>query len=243
MAYFFTSLKGFIQFDEIPYLMKYLKGDGADQYYYSMSLLSISLLIVSIAGILISTFIMMFPSFVRTRLQRLIDFTTTTPELVIIFLLQYVAIYAYKTFDIKLFRLYGTVHNEPYFVPIIIITFLPTIFLIQFLIKEYIKEEQREYVLFARAKGIPLWTIYVKHMIRNIFPYFLIHLRTIIWFLLTNVFVVENLFNMQGIKGVQQYMFRERGMDFILELMLFTIPILLANVLAKLATLSIKRKG
>jgi peptide/nickel transport system permease protein len=242
IGHFFTNLYGFIHFSEIPYLLKYLRNDELHKYLYSMSLLSISLIFVSISGIVISSIIMILPGSFRNQFKRFIDFSTTIPELLIIFILQYITIYVYKTYGIKLFRLYGGVNNEPYFEPLIIITFLPTLFLIQFLLKEFSNEEQKDYVSFARAKGVPLGTIFIKHIFRNVFPLFLIHLRTIVWYLLTNTFVVINVFNMQGIFGIQKYMHREKGINFILELMLFTIPIIISNIVAHIVTRSMKRK-
>lgn len=244
IGHFVSNLYGFIHFSEIQYLIKYLQNDELHKYLYSMSLLSISLILVSISGIVISSMIMMLPESIRHRFKRFIDFSTTTPELLIMFMLQYVTIYVYKTYGIKLFRLYGGVHNEPYFEPITIITFLPTIFLIQFLLKEFSNEEQKDYVSFAKAKGVPLSTIYIKHIFPNVFPLFLIHLKTIVWYLLTNTFVVINVFNMLGIFGIHKYLNarREMGVNFILELMLFAIPIILCNLVAQMVTRSMSRK-
>lgn len=237
-----NNLSRFIHLEEYPYILSYFDGEGMEKYFYTMTILSIALLLVVVCGIIAATLIMILPHSIRKRLSSFIDFTTTAPDLLLIFLLQYLVIYIYKTFDIKLFQLYGGNHTEPYFMPIFISVFVPTIFLIQFLIKEYSREEQQDYVLLAKAKGLPLWTIYAKHIIRNILPLVLIHLRTIIWFLLSNIIVVEYLFNIHGYVEVLRTMYGSRSDAFILGFLLFAVPIIVANVIAKIVYMFKNRK-
>ncbi|MFK9090909.1 ABC transporter permease subunit [Bacillus salipaludis] len=235
-------LQSFFHKQEVSQLLNYFQGEGMHKYFYTMSILSISLLIVAVVGMMVSILIIMLPRKLRKRIVSLVDFTTTAPELLIIFLLQFLMIYMYRTYDIRLFRLYGYFNNEPYFMPIFIVSFLPAFFFIQLVVKEFTNEENKDYVLFARSKGLPYRFIYIKHIIRNIIPLFYSHFRTIVWFSLTNIYVVETLFAINGyIQGLSMIA-GQSAAAYIIGLVLFALPLIIANVIAALATAIMNRK-
>ncbi len=236
---FIHSFMSLIHMDGLTQLISYFEEDGMHRYLYTMSILSSSILAVSVIGIIAATAIMMFPTKLRKGTISLVNFTATTPELLAIFLLQYLVIYVYKTYNLKLFQLYGFFNAEPKFAPIFIASFLPTIFFIQLILKEFLNEELQDYVLFARSKGLTYRIIYIKHIFWNIFPFCLIHFRIIIWFLLTNIFVMESLFL---VKGYMEGLYQLTGIAYLIGLLLFSIPIFIANGLAKLGTFLINRK-
>jgi peptide/nickel transport system permease protein len=233
------AVKAFIQMDGIAELKLYFAGDGLDHYLYTMNILCISILVVGIAGIVGAVTIMLLPGRLRKAVTGLINFTATAPELLVIFLLQYLVIYIYKTYHIRLFSLYGFFNASPKFAPIFIASFLPAIFYIQLILKELLNEEQQEYVLFARAKGMPYRIIYVKHIIRNVSPFCLIHFRIAIWFLLTNIYVMEYLFSL---KGFMLGLFQMSDAGFLIGLLMFAVPILLANGLGRVGNFLLNRK-
>lgn len=241
--YVLNNLTWFVHVEEYPSILRFFEGDGMDKYFYTMTILSVSLFIVILIGMFVATTIMLMPLSFRKRLGGFIDFTTTAPDLLIVFLLQYLVIFLFKTFHIKLFQLYGGNYTEPYIMPIVIVSFVPTIFLVQFLLKEFANEEQQDYVLFAIAKGTPLKTIYTKHIIRNIIPLLLIHLRIIIWFLLSSIIVVEYLFNIHGYVDVLRSMYGTRAISFVFGFLFFAVPVIIANIIAKIVMLSKNRKG
>ncbi|MCM3764045.1 ABC transporter permease subunit [Neobacillus niacini] len=233
------AVKSFIDMVGIRELKQYLAGDGLESYLYTMNILSVSILVVVIAGIVGAVVIMLLPQKIRKPLTGIVNFTATAPELLIIFLLQYLVIYIYKTYHIKLFSLYGFFNASPKFAPIFIASFLPAIFYIQLVVKEFLNEEQQEYVLFARSKGLNYKIIYLKHIYRNIAPYCLIHFRIVVWFLLTNIYVMEYLFSL---KGFMLGMFQFSDAGYLIALLMFAVPILLATGLGKVGTFLLNRK-
>jgi peptide/nickel transport system permease protein len=241
--YVLNNLTWLVHVDQYPSILRFFEGDGMEKYFYTMTILSVSLLVVILIGMFAATTIMLMPLSFRKRLSGFIDFTTTAPDLLIVFLLQYLVIFLYKTFHIKLFQLYEGNYTEPYFMPIVIVSFVPTIFLVQFLLREFANEEQQDYVLFAIAKGTPLKTLYTKHIIRNIIPLLLIHLRTVIWFLLSSIIVVEYLFNIHGYVDVLRSMYGTRAISFVFGFLLFAVPVIIANIIAKIVMMSKNRKG
>jgi ABC-type dipeptide/oligopeptide/nickel transport system permease component len=239
---FLGIIQAFVHKQEVSQLLNYFQGEGMHKYFYTMSILSISLLIIAVVGIIISISIIMLPLKLRKKIVSLFDFTTTVPELLIIFLLQFLMIYMFRTYNIKLFRLYGYFNNEPYFMPIFVVSFLPVFFFIQLIIKEFVNEEHQDYVMFARSKGLSYRSIYIKHITRNIIPLFFSHFRTIVWFSLTNIYVVENLFEINGYMQGLSMIGGQSAAAYILGLFLFALPIIIANFVAAIATLLMNRK-
>jgi len=240
--YVISNLRWFTHMVEYPYIVDYFKGTGMEKYAYTMTILSISIFIVVLLALLIATVLMLLPLNVRNRFSSVIDFTTTAPDLLVVFLLQYLVIFLYQHFDLRIFQLYGGAYSRPYIVPILIIVFLPTIFLIQLLLKEFANEEQQDYVVLARAKGLPIRTIYFKHILRNIAPFVLIHLKTIVWFMLSNIFVVEHIFNIEGYSAALQAMYGTRVVVFAVGLLLFAVPLFIINGLSSLVIRQQKRR-
>jgi len=229
--------------DEIPFIFEYLNASSIDRYYYTMSILSLSIVFAILVGLVVSVTIMMLPANFHKRVKDIVDFATSAPELLAIFLLQYLVIYLYKTYAIKLFQLYGGMSIQPYFMPVFVVSFLPTLFLIQFLLAEFANEEVKDYVLLARAKGLSRRTIYIKHIIRNIIPLLLIHLQVIIWYILPTVIVVENLFNIDGYFNVLNSFYSKRIVPYVISLLLFAVPVLLSYLLSWIVTIRMNRKG
>ncbi|WP_413298811.1 ABC transporter permease subunit [Bacillus sp. 1P10SD] len=240
--YVVSNQTWFTHLDEYPWILRFFEGDGFHKYLYSMTILGASLLIVIILSLTIATGIMLLPLSVQKRFKGFIDFTTTIPDLLIIALLMYLVFYMNRTYHLKIFRLYGGVETEPYFIPIFIIIFVPTIFLTQLILKEYSTEEHQNYVLFARAKGLPLRTIYLKHIFRNIIPLILIHLKYIVWFMLSSIYVIERILNIKGYSAALTYMYGTRVVLFVVGLLLFSLPLVIVSAVGYVVKILMKRK-
>ena len=240
--YVLSNLSWFTHANEYPWILQYFEGDGIHRYLYTMSLLGIALFIVIILSLIIATGIMLLPLPIQKRFKGFIDFSTTVPDLLIIALIQYLVFYLFKTYNFRLFRLYGGVETEPYFVPIFIVIFVPTLFLTQLILKEYSSEELQDYVLFAKAKGLPLRTIYIKHIFRNIIPLILIHLKYIVWFLLSSIYLIEHILNIKGYSAALTYMYGTRVVLFVVGLLLFSLPLVIVSAVGYVVKLIMIRK-
>ncbi|MGG1678088.1 hypothetical protein ACIFOT_20450 [Neobacillus sp. NRS-1170] len=111
--YVLDNLALFLHYDDYSYIFNYFKGEGMEKYAYTMTILSISLLLVVFIGILAATAIMLLPHTFRKQISNFIDFTITAPDLLIIFLLQYMVIYIYKTFDVNFFSYMAEIIQNP----------------------------------------------------------------------------------------------------------------------------------
>lgn len=200
----------------------------AETYQYTMTLLAGSLLVVIFLGMLAAVAVMTSPQKVRNRLKVGINFFEAVPDLLVIFLFQFFTIVLFKATGIRIFQLYGIFGAKPYFIPIVTVSFLPFFLLLQFLIKALTEEERRDYVSYLRAKGISRVRILFIHMFRNIFPLLFVQLRTTVWVILANIYLVEYIFNLNGFTNDLQKIIFHKGdvSSLIVCLLMLALPLL-----------------
>lgn len=222
-------------FDAAPIINQWLTTSIADRYVYTLDILGLSLLAMIIGGVILTGIFIMTPKKIQSRVKDFINFSEAVPDLLIIFVLQYVVLYLYKETGIKLFRLYG-LSEKSYFMPVVAVSLLPSFFMAQFLIKQSEEEWEKDYVIFAKSKGLHNLTIYFKHILRNIFPLAVIQLRTLIWVLLSNLVLIEYIFAMQGFTKDLNTIFTMDAPEVIIFCLLVAAPILFIDLLARMTT-------
>ena len=215
----------------------------AESYRYSMTIVFASILVVIIVGMLGAIMVQLAPKKIGNMFKKVIGFFESVPDLLIIFLFMFFVITLYKTTGLKFLQLYGIFGHKPYFVPIVTIAFLPTLFFMQFLIKALEGEASRDYVLYLKAKGIRKSRILIVHMIRNIFPLLIIQLRTSIWIILSNLYLLEFMFNINGFtKTFPIAMGMGEFLLLVICLLLFTLPLIIIEAISFLVLTFFKGK-
>ncbi|MDN3017053.1 ABC transporter permease subunit [Paenibacillus sp. BSR1-1] len=223
-----SDFQSLFRIKDAAYLSFFKQLNIAESYQYSITILFFSLIFIIFMGLVFAVLVILAPEKLRNSLKSGINFFEAVPDLLVIFLFQFFVIILYKKTGIKFLQLYGVFGAKPYFVPIITVSFLPLFLLIQFLIKVITDEQSQQYVLYAKAKGIGRLRTLLLHIMRNIFPLSVLQLRTIVWVLLSNIYLVEYLFN---INGFTQQFFKiiSMGGDFVslvVCLLMFSIPLL-----------------
>jgi peptide/nickel transport system permease protein len=231
------------QIKDPQFLSLFEQMNMAESYRYSMSIVVTSLLVVIIVGMLGALMVQLAPRKIGNLFRKMTDFFESVPDLLIIFLFMFFVITLYKTTGLKFLQLYGIFGHKPYFVPIVTVSFLPTLFFMQFLIKALEGEESRDYVLYLKAKGIRKSRILIVHMIRNIFPLLIIQLRTSIWIILSNLYLLEFMFNINGFtKTFPIAMGMGEFLLLVICLLLFTLPLLVIEAISLLVLTFFKGK-
>ncbi len=231
-----------LHFNSDRYLEFFKKLEIGESYQYTMTILLASLIFIIFLAMVVAILIILSPEKVKNRLKSGINFFEAVPDLLVIFLFQIFVITLYKTTGLKFLQLYGLFGHKPYFVPIMTVSFLPFFLLLQFLIKVIDEEQYQQYVLFAKAKGMGRLKTLLVHIMRNIFPLLILQLRTIVWVLLSNIYLVEYLFNINGFN--QQFLkIIFMGGDFaslVVCLLMLSIPLLIMEVAGWLISKLIK---
>ncbi|WP_026566894.1 ABC transporter permease subunit [Bacillus sp. UNC41MFS5] len=246
---FWVNLKNdfqlLLQSNQDKYLEIFEKLHIAESYQYTMTILLSSLLFIIFLAMITALLIFLSSVNVKNKLKSGLNFFEGIPDLLIIFLFQFFVITLYKSTGLKFLQLYGLFGHKPYFVPIMTVSFLPFFLLLQFLIKIIDEEQYQQYVLYAKAKGMGSLRTLLVHIMRNILPLLILQLRTIVWVLLSNIYLVEILFN---ISGFNQQLFKIIFMNgefsiLVMCLLMLSIPLVLIETAGWFISKLIKGKG
>ena len=239
-----SDLQFLLQIKDAMYLGYIIELDIAGSYQYTMTILIVSFVSIILIAMVVAIFIMLSPEKLKDRLKSGINFFEAVPDLLVIFLFQFFVITLYRATGLKFLQLYGVFGEKPYFVPIVTVSFLPLFLLLQFLLQVITEEQNQLYVHYAKAKGIGRLRILLVHMIRNVFPLIVLQLRTVIWVLLSNIYLVEFMFNINGFtRQFEKIIYR--GGDFaslIACLLMLSLPLMVMEAAGWLISKRIKGK-
>jgi peptide/nickel transport system permease protein len=222
----------FSQFFQNYHFEMWLKPDVMERYFYTMEVLLFSLGLITVQGLILAAFTLIGPYKFKKFFKSLLDMVEAIPDLLVIFLFQIVVIYIYKSTGIKLFQLYGFT-GTPYFIPIVVISFLPSLFLAQFWANVFEEEEQKDYVVFAKAKGMGHNRVYLAHMLRNTLPLYMVQLRSVVWLVLSNIVLIEFMFKIKGFSNDLGDILFQPASQVLFNFFLFAIPIILVELLIR----------
>ncbi|WP_226672675.1 ABC transporter permease subunit [Rossellomorea aquimaris] len=170
-----------------------------DSYFYSMSLLiggfMMAIMLASLAGL----FIIRFPSYLKKVILSAIDVLESLPDVFFIFSIQLFVVWFYKQTGVELALAYSTIDNQAIIVPLLTLSIVPGIYLLKMQLLLMKEEEEKDYALFAKSKGLSNAFISFHHLFKNTVMECLAHLPVIILCLLTNLVVIEYLFHSNGI--------------------------------------------
>lgn len=214
-----------------------------DRYTYSLELLSVSLLFTVFIGSLIAFIFMNLPFKQRSKVKNTLNFFEGIPDLLIIFMIQLFLFTLIREFNIRLVTMYGLAGKEPIVFPMIITSLLPSLFFAQYLITVMEEEFDKHYILLGLAKGLSKVQLLLIHLTRNILPVVSIHLKTIIFLVLTNMVLVEHMFVLDGYIQELNNLLSTRGsspVKIFFYVGVFMMPVILVE---RLVTFSGKKSG
>lgn len=180
-----------VTIDLFPYI--------ADSYFYSLSLLLGSFIIAVFIVVIASLMYIQFHPFLKKIILATIGILESLPDVFFIFSIQLFVVWFYKQTGVELAAAYSTDKKPAYLLPLLTLSVVPCIYLLKMNLLFMKEEMERDYVLFAKSKGISDAAISFHHIIRNTAMECLAHLHVIILVLLTNLVVLEFLFHSSGI--------------------------------------------
>lgn len=237
---FFTTLKTtfenlFSLRDEkilIPHMFKTISISYLTKAYsYSMTVLFSALILGVIFAFAFVYMYMWLPLKAKGSVKKLISILETLPDVLIIMSFQFGVIYLYKMTGLKFLQIYS-LNTEVYIMPIICLMLVPLFMLIRIMITLFDEEYEKEYVDFARAKGLSHLHVFTKHVGRNIMYSFTQYLAIIYWMMITSLILIEYLFL---IKGFTILLYRVSPEIFILGVGLLLLPYGFILLIVKLA--------
>lgn len=191
---------------------------------YSLILLFCGFCVALVFSALLALGTMLFPNPVIRMIKGVLFFLESIPDLLIIITIQLIVIGIYQRTHTKLFNIYSFDHPI-YVLPIITLSILPAIMIYRMLILEIEEEGTKEYVDLAKSKGLSKTVILTRHIFRNTLIKTLSHAHTILFFMLSNLLIVEIAYNSQGLLN---YVYENGAPDLLtFALLLFLVPMVI----------------
>ena len=161
-------------------------------------LLSSSFAISVVLAVGLSLLIQSLPEALKKVAVDVVSLTQSLPDIFIVVIFQFLIIWWYQRTGILLASVASTSQNTALLLPLVSLCILPTALIIKMLLLNFADEKNQLYTEFAASKGLSKFHILFHHVLRNTLFSLFTHSRTIIWAILSNVLMVEYLFNIHG---------------------------------------------
>ncbi|MBS8265824.1 ABC transporter permease subunit [Mesobacillus boroniphilus] len=124
----------------------------------------------------------------------------SVPDVLWMFLLQVFFIWIFRVTGVKLVQTVSLGDgNQAFLLPLISLSLPIFLFLTQIIVLKIFEELDKQYIIYAKAKGLSNFYLLNIHVIRNIKQDLEGHLKTVIWMMLSTLVMVEYIFNLDGV--------------------------------------------
>lgn len=206
------------QIREVPVFPKIM-----ENITYSLQLLFLALGAAVVCA-LIGTFLtMLLREKARYRVKMVFYFLEALPDILIILLAQLTIVIIYKQTGILVSDIAVIGDERIYWLPVLCLMTLPMIQLYRLSILTFESEERQLYVELAKSLGFGKAFILFMHIFRNAVISVFFQSKKTMWFMLSNLFILEFMFN---IPGIMLYMSENiSGILFLVTVLSFFLPI------------------
>jgi peptide/nickel transport system permease protein len=186
----------YFQGDRRRFLLDDLTSFFLSSYFY----LTISLLIVVILSFFLGIW---FWKKSERWLNSFLGFIGFIPDFILVFLLQLLISNIYKQTGVKIVKAASLSTEDPaIFLPIFTLIIIPLFYLMRTLTDKTYEVLTENYILTARAKGLSKRYIYLIHVTSNVLPYLKVDLHKIVAIAISNLFIIEYLYNTRGLTEI-----------------------------------------
>ncbi|WP_152602408.1 ABC transporter permease subunit [Planococcus sp. CAU13] len=166
---------------------------------YSLVILFLALLLAVAVSLILTIVTMLLSDRARERVKMALYFLESIPDLLIIMLAQLAVVMFFKQTGVLISKIAAIGDDRIYWLPVLCLAILPTIELYRLAMLTFQEEERQMYVDLARALGFSKVYIVLVHMFRNAVISVFFQSKKTMWFMLSNLFVLELMFNLPGI--------------------------------------------
>lgn len=197
----FTTIDKLIHYEKLTFR----SGDEIYQLFptifdyltYSLVILFGALALSFLMGFLFTYITLHLPSSFQNVFRRIGFILESIPDVFILVIVQIAVIWVYKETNILVMDV--AAYERIYTMPILILSVLPSFLFYRIMLQVFEEELERPYVMLARTKGIESSVILISHVFRNAILSIYFHSKSIVWFALSNLFIMELVFNLNGV--------------------------------------------
>ncbi|OJE36456.1 peptide ABC transporter permease [Bacillus proteolyticus] len=162
---------------------------------------------------------------IQHRIKSFLIFLESIPDILLILGSQILVIWFFKQTGFLPFQIASIGGESIRGLPIFCLSIPTTILFVKMLVLRFENELEKDYVLFAKAKGLSRFHILNRHVLRNVLLSTLFFAKTNIFFMLSNLYIIEWIFNTGGIFMFLKSYEGIRVEVFIVSVLLIYIPI------------------
>jgi peptide/nickel transport system permease protein len=133
------------------------------------------------------------------KIKIVLTFLESLPDLFIIVTFQLIVLIIFKNTGWLIFNLASLGDERSIFLPVICLSIPISLLFGRLLLQQYENELRKPYIEYAISKGLSFFYILNKHVLRNVIVGLFSYSKTIVWFMLSNLIIIEYLFNVNGI--------------------------------------------
>ncbi|MBY6037159.1 peptide ABC transporter permease [Fictibacillus nanhaiensis] len=161
-------------------------------------------------------------------------FLESIPDILLIVSMQFFIVWLYKKTNILFVNIAAAGDEKVRALPILALSIPTTIMFIKLLLLRFQTEFEKNYILLAKSKGLGKFKLFYNHVLRNVLLSLFFFTKTSIWFMLSNLYIIEYFFNSIGILiFVKDYNTIE---VFTVSLLLIYLPIFIYLQIFKMVT-------
>jgi len=162
---------------------------------------------------------------IQHRIKSFLIFLESIPDILLILVSQILVIWFFKQTGFLPFQIASIGGESIRGLPILCLSIPTTIMFVKMLVLRFENELEKDYVLFAKAKGLNRFHILNRHILRNVLLSTLFFAKTNVFFMLSNLYIIEWIFNTSGIFMFLKSYEGIRIEVFIVSVLLIYIPI------------------
>ena len=205
----------------------------AEYIEYSLQLLFLALAAAVIFALLGTFITMLLKERARQRMKMVFYFMESLPDILIILLAQIIVVMIYQRTGILVSSIAVIGDERIYWLPVLCLMILPMIQLYRLSMLTFEAEERQLYVELAKALGFAKVFILFAHIFRNAIISVFFQSKKTMWFMLSNLFILELMFN---IPGIMYFMSKNMsGELFMITVLSFFLPVFLLYSLGEWA--------
>jgi len=162
---------------------------------------------------------------IQHRIKSFLIFLESIPDILLILVSQILVVWFFKQTGFLPFQIASIGGESIRGLPILCLSIPTTIMFVKIVVLRFENELEKDYVLFAKAKGLGRFHILNRHILRNVLLSTLFFAKTNIFFMLSNLYIIEWIFNTGGIFMFLKSYEGIRVEVFIVSMLLIYIPI------------------
>lgn len=178
-------------------------------YFYSLTILFGALFISFCFAQVLTWGTLMLPNFLRKTIKNILTFLESLPDLLVFALVQMGIVLIYKKTGVLVSNVASLgAEDRIYIVPITCLMLLPFVYFYKMMILMTEEEMGKQYVETSLAKGMKRLYVLIFHVTRNTSEGIFHFSKSVLWFMISNLLLVEIIFNIHGITHYMYHDFR-----------------------------------